>query len=118
MTLTVCLRNPAPRVAFRGRQIYRKPVVPGSSAPDVIALAAAGTAVLRAALADMGIACPAAEAEVIRAGNRSHLVLYLAPDIPWGDTQAAAVRVVARLRELDADLRLEHATFEALPRPR
>jgi len=83
-----------------------------------MALAATATAVLRAALADMGVACPDAEAEVIRSTGHFQVVLHVTPDIPWRTTQAAAVRVVARLRDLDADVRLGDASFEAIPAER
>jgi|GEM_PF-5765665 hypothetical protein len=97
--------------------VLNRPARNLGSVPNAAGLASLGTAALHSALERRGCATAGTRVELVRAGDRTRVVLYVRPSDPWRATLAAMTDVMRVVRLFDPAVRLADGCFEAIEAP-
>lgn len=94
--------------------VLNPPSLSFSSVASTAGLASLGTAALHSALERRGCETAGTRMELVRAGDRARVVLYVRPSYPWRATLAAMTDVMRVVRMFDPTAHLADGCFEAI----
>lgn len=97
--------------------VLNRPSLSIGSVSNTAGLASLGTAALHSALERRGCATAGTRVELVRAGDRTRVVLYVRPSDPWRATLGALAEVIGVVRRFEPGVRLTDGWFEAIEAP-